>query len=704
MALCWLGSACFGQTRPRKFLRIDVQSDENVATIVQLDSRNVLRNPSPEYFLDQREAPELHVVNRKFLTDYSVEITGVTTPQRASIRGIEEASSLTLGAPSLIAPPSKGGGAGISARNTGDVFNQLLDETQANKPRTALESEYYYLQREVERVNADVLGLQARYDLVMGPHTPILGCEAPLGNQTLTDVAECLRDEIDFNRTDPWLTEPFRDEDEFRVINIRAQQWVQSVGALQKQIKRADLVSGVASVESEVAQLEDDVSAFSSNVGATLAAIELYSSLTGLAWNNDGTPTLPAGALRRDTQVEIRRDQLRAQIQNQLKTSATGAIAVVDDAELNKLVNKYLDVMRGAAGGFHVADDAVTALHRILVPIVPPIIPAPGIPRTLTAAATDFEDRADVLREDSAALLENIQTDVLTQIAAVNSLQSELLDRINYIYDHSAIAEPLVKHIDLTGHSGNLVVYYKIHWVENFARYQVVTPIVGGGDVGGNPQVAALPASPAATAASPAPGAVTPPASPATSTPGTPPAGDVVAQGSFEVHAFDRATVVAGFVFSFLHNNSFSAQRTTNGGNTTYTAVLSSQPFQPHVLIGVDYYFSPKDTFPTIAKGYRPQRSDFGLLGGVSANSLNNYFFGLAWEPSLGFNFSVGAHSGTETRLQGQSQIATSSVPTYDKRITKLFLMAGFDLQIFRKIFGKVTGVGISATATGSSQ
>jgi len=63
-----------------------------------------------------------------------------------------------------------------------------------------------------------------------------------------------------------------------------------------------------------------------------------------------------------------------------------------------------------------------------------------------------------------------------------------------------------------------------------------------------------------------------------------------------------------------------------------------------------------------------------------------------------------GAHSGTEKRLQGSPDITSTTISTYDKRVTKLFFMAGFDLQIFRKIFGKVTGVGTSATTTGSSQ
>jgi hypothetical protein len=43
-----------------------------------------------------REGFELHIFKRKFLTDYTVEITGVTTPQPATIRGIEEAANLTL--------------------------------------------------------------------------------------------------------------------------------------------------------------------------------------------------------------------------------------------------------------------------------------------------------------------------------------------------------------------------------------------------------------------------------------------------------------------------------------------------------------------------------------------------------------------------------------------------------------------------------
>jgi hypothetical protein len=38
----------------------------------------------------------------------------------------------------------------------------------------------------------------------------------------------------------------------------------------------------------------------------------------------------------------------------------------------------------------------------------------------------------------------------------------------------------------------------------------------------------------------------------------------------------------------------------------------------------------------------------------------------------------VGAHFGTETRLQGPSQLTSNSLPTYDKRLTKLSFMAGF--------------------------
>src|SRR5205807_10289872 len=123
----------------------------------------------------------------------------------------------------------------------------------------------------------------------------------------------------------------------------------------------------------------------------------------------------------------------------------------------------------------------------------------------------------------------------------------------------------------------------------------------------------------------------------------SPPANVVVATGSFEVHEFDHATVVAQFVFSFLRSNSYSETPVTPAtspvpggcatGSTAPTCFQirqTSQRFQPHVLLGIDYYFRPKDSFPKNSTTVHPSKpvNDFrvwlGILGGVSLTAFIN--------------------------------------------------------------------------------
>jgi hypothetical protein len=685
VAWCLIAAAAVGQdrTRPHKFLCVDALHEGNSATVVETATAGVNCHTAAtsKAFLDKREAPEVHVYNRKFLTDYNVEITGVTTPQVAVIRGIEEAANLTLGTPSLIAPPAKGGLNALNPTTAATILQQLLDETQVNKPASQLESDYQELVREGNQIQLALHGLEGQFALLVSARPGVLDCTAIGGAPDFADVSSCLETELRLDTHDKWGLEKehYGDENEFRVINIRAKYLLEVMGALQSAITSANLATAAISLDTDLTQFEKNVATFEANVREIKTAISLYEELKE----------------RKRVRLDLRGDQLRVYFTNQFKAAAADGTAVVDQAEINKLVNEVLDFLDKR--GFDIANAQVAALASC------PALERAEMPRSI---ATDVRSRL-------TALEGNLNTTVPVMIAGINALQSQLVERLNYIYDRSAVTEALVKEIDLSGYSGNLVVYYKIHRVENFKRYAVVTPVVGNvGGAAGNALVMALPPPAAPAAASgvaPASSTTSTTASTAAAAaPVAPPPGDVVAQGSFELHEFDRATVVAGFVFSRLHNNSFTAQPTTSNGKTTYTAAMSSQPFQPHVFIGVDYYFSPKDTFPTRNRSYHLKLSDFGLLGGVSANALNNYFVGLAWEPSLGFNFGLGAHSGTETRLQApyqvNSSIPSSTVPTYDKRVTRLFVMAGFDLQIFRKIFGKVTGVGTSATSTGGSQ
>jgi hypothetical protein len=92
-------------------------------------------------------------------------------------------------------------------------------------------------------------------------------------------------------------------------------------------------------------------------------------------------------------------------------------------------------------------------------------------------------------------------------------------------------------------------------------------------------------------------------------------------------------------------------------------------------------------------------------MGAASVTEANNYFLGGFFEPALGVQFGAGANFGTETVLQspytpGTAVDITGNFPTYGKRSTGFFISAGLDIGIFRKVFGKVTGIGTAATGT----
>ena len=134
---------------------------------------------------------------------------------------------------------------------------------------------------------------------------------------------------------------------------------------------------------------------------------------------------------------------------------------------------------------------------------------------------------------------------------------------------------------------------------------------------------------------------------------------------------------------------------------------------QPILLL--DYYIHERDTFPrdkfpsSLSNRWQCAVDLWqcvGPAGGLSLTSANNYFLGGFFEPMLGVQFSGGANFGSESTLQKSFQFGspvdiTGDFPRFEKRATGWFLSAGLDLGIFRKVFGKVVGIG---TATSSTQ
>ena len=314
---------------------------------------------------------------------------------------------------------------------------------------------------------------------------------------------------------------------------------------------------------------------------------------------------------------------LRSLRRDQLRVSFSAQLKaddVVDAAEINTLVDAYVHALAGA--GFATANASRLQEYA---------------DRQLAAAADEEAvsngETVAGLRRTFRTTERSIEIELPARVARVNAAQSRLVSTLNAIYDQSSVAVPLVKQIDLSKYAGkNVRVTYSVYRTEGFPRSAIVTPIVAA-------------AAPATDLSSREP----------------------VAKGTFAIHNLDRAAIVAAFVYTGL--------RDIASGTGTEA--------QQHVLLGVNYYVQPRDSFP----GQRvPLLSRLGVLGGVSVTRLSHYFLGLSYEPVLGVNLGGGVHLGTER------------VPGYEKRAASYFVSAGLDVEVFRKVFGKVVGLGVGTT------
>jgi hypothetical protein len=192
--------------------------------------------------------------------------------------------------------------------------------------------------------------------------------------------------------------------------------------------------------------------------------------------------------------------------------------------------------------------------------------------------------------------------------------------------------------------------------------------------------------------------------------------GIAVAGGPIQVHELFPANVVAAVAFSTLKDQTVTALAQPMACTGTATspdrncfAPLVNNAYKWTPIVGLDYYLQSRDTYPRTDLPWlcrvHPWQC-FGIMGAASATKANSYFLGGFFEPVLGVQFGAGANFGTRTVLaspyaKGVPVDITGSFSTHDERGTGFFLSAGLDLGIFRKVFGKFTG--ISTSASGAS-
>jgi hypothetical protein len=659
--VCIIGVRPGYAEEPRqRVLLIKAESADKRACVAVKDDEGHYQCDANAFF-EWEKGVELVVVHRQFETDYVVQVENVIEVARNSIRGLEEVANLTISSPTLatIPPPAKGGIAGTELKPA-DFLAMLLDEAQADRPMMMLQSEIADLQRQYDEARMNMAALDKVYSHLTAPASGT-DCRSTGGDPTLQTVLGCLKRQQDAMDSHEDL---LSNEMLFRSLRRETKDQIDLVAALQSAITRTDLPGTIVRVDAALTQLEQSRQTILSDLTAAVQAAVLYQKTA-----DD------------DTLQHLRRDQLRVLFRTQLK-----ADDVVDAAEINSLVNAY-----------------VAALRR------------QGFARRQAQALQTFAEQQRGQIEDwplkrvrgrFRAIERGVQLDLPNTVAEVNAAQSRLVETMNYIYDHSAVPVPLRKLVDLSAHTGkNVLATYAIFRTEGFARYQIVTPLVAS-------NASAAPAS--AVVAMPPPSlaadtgsTTTTAASTGTPTPSPAPPGEPVARGTFAVHNFDRASVVAAFVATTLRDVTWGKRTETTADGKTITAPFAAtREMQQHFFLGIDYYLRPRDSFPGAKQASR--LSQLGVLGGISITHLNNFFAGLAWEPILGINLGLGLHFGTETALQPpaaeHTALTSDTVPTYEQRRTGAFFTLGLDVEVFRKVFGKVIGIGAGTTPTTAGQ
>jgi outer membrane murein-binding lipoprotein Lpp len=497
----------------------------------------------------------------------------------------------------------------------------------------------------------------------------------------------------------PWQKSKtiFTDEDKFRALIVKDNDAIGMVNALGGELsqKTPELTSQVSTFEGDLAGLRADLNALAGNSQAVQDALNIAQQMTSSNLAQDAT-----------------RAQIKARL---IAFYAAGTKAVLDDAEINQLTTEYAKIAQRSGVAANAVREAQTALNDFWTA-------AEKQANELTASDCKDDPIHEIVIACIARHLDKTYSPQLEQDytrlnqdlpdaeADINQQQSTLLSRANFIYDHSQVLGFMQKAIDLGGVTGNLRVYSTIYETETFPRF-TIPPVTT------NVVAAASPVSLPTAVGVPPPAPTTP------ATQSTHPSGTPIPVPEFEVHDRYKATMVAAFAISSVKEFNITTQSITTGNASTSTAanpvsctvavpctqIFVSGPSHNSVIAGLSYHPAGYDTFPGARHFGRKQLKEaFGIVGGLSVQDFNDYFYGLDLQVAHGIQIMGGGNAFRQTALApGFSNNGIYQGPTTftgpDKWSNGGFFGIGLNLSIFRKSFGKITGLGTStATTTGS--
>src|SRR5581483_7121007 len=442
----------------------------------------------PLLYLKQGDRSELRVYNRRFLSDYSITIDNVTTLTGPQIRNLAEAENLSLGTPSLIPPPSKGGFAAITQRSAGDVLALLLDESQATKPLADLDADFSELRREYAQLTNDIRAFEQNYRLLLGNANAQADCQKISGSPDANSLLKCLGQELNsVGSTSPWIGPgPYADEQEFRNVVSRVQDLMVTIKTFSNVIASTKIVQLAQQLDAEATQYEKNFITFRQNIESAKDATRLLEQMNG-----PRAERRKQGEREASLRTELRLAQIRASLTKNLKPP-------LDDAEISQLVTKYRAFLERE--GKQVTLDQGNRLKERATEIDPDCLPTKGQTECLGHMIQDPASQPSV-RDMVNSARRQVDVELPKMLDDINAAQGRLLTRVNYIYDHSEVPDARQEQIDISGHSGNLIVYYTIRRIENFARFRVAQVASAGAPELASAQGTALPAPAGSTPA-----------------------------------------------------------------------------------------------------------------------------------------------------------------------------------------------------------
>jgi hypothetical protein len=345
------------------------------------------------------ETVELRVTNRRFLSDYFFRVEpvrGPALPRVDRIKVVPLFVQKSTGAAEPVLPL-------IKPKTAMDYVIELLDPSAT--PAESLDRQQI-LEREAKRIQEDIKIFREEFDAAIGKGGIPVDCLNVTSYRTAYGLAACLNWELEQTQKGPWAAPPFRDEGAFRELDDRVETLLANMAAVNARLQISALVERGRQIQLEGDQYDKTALVIDANRDALTEAEALLDAAVG-------TDPLLGMKIR----AELKKRTLDAY------KADPGGKSVLTEAEANVVTEELLNRWK----------DQNSAARK----------------QASALKATVSRPDESTLRTDADTIHRQIEFELPRLAVFMNDKQSNIISRLNYIYEHSEVKTPLVRRIDL---------------------------------------------------------------------------------------------------------------------------------------------------------------------------------------------------------------------------------------------------------------